>query len=192
MYLIVGLGNPGEKYEKTRHNTGWLVLDKFANQIPNFKFQISNKLQLECGKVILAGKEIFLVKPLTFMNKSGEAVRQLIENCKLGSKGAFALAKQIANLIIVHDDLDIPLGKYKIQFGKGPKEHNGVESVERVLGTKDFWRVRIGIENRDPEKRILGEEYVLQEFTKEQKKIIDQVIVAVVKEIKTRILKADD
>ena len=195
MKIIVGLGNPGEKYKETRHNTGWFVLDQLnkKQKTKNKKqiLKIKNKIQAETWKRGVQGEKILLVKSLTFMNNSGQIVKKLIENCKL----------KIENLIVIHDDLDIPLGKYKIQFGKGPREHRGVESVERALGTKDFWRVRIGIENRGEKlsnlemkklrgrlrKRISGEEYVLQEFSEEERKIIDQVILEVVDEIKQRL-----
>lgn len=99
------------------------------------------------------------------MNESGKYIKQKVSG----------LGFRISDLVVVHDDLDIPLGKFKIQLGVGPKVHNGVESVERELGTKDFWRVRIGVDNRDPEARIPGDEYVLQDFTKEEMKVLENV-----------------
>lgn len=149
MKLMVGLGNPGSEYKDTRHNVGFMVVDWLST-----KSEIRNS------------KQILLVKPDTFMNRSGEAVKKIMTNYKL----------QMPNLYIIHDDLDIPLGKYKIQLGKGPKDHRGVLSVEMALGSKEFWRVRIGVENRDPGNRISGEEYTLQEFTDEEKKIVDRVM----------------
>jgi PTH1 family peptidyl-tRNA hydrolase len=96
---------------------------------------------------------------------------------------------QISNLIIVHDDLDIPLGKFKIQFGKGPRLHNGVLSVEQALGTKEFWRIRIGIDGRKKEegrrKKEEGEEYVLEKFKPDEKKVLE----AVFPEIRDKLLK---
>ena len=204
MKLIIGLGNPGEKYENSRHNVGWLVLDQLVKEW-RMGFKLDKKTATLRTLKKTESTEIILAKPLTFMNKSGEAVRFLITNYKL----------LITDLYIIHDDLDIPLGKYKIQLGKGPRKHGGVESVEKTLGTKDFWRVRVGIENRKeklrnsvappdtgpylaplPEikklrekrtKRISGEEYVLAEFTQEEKQVIDGVILEVVEEIKKRL-----
>ena len=100
------------------------------------------------------------------MNDSGVAVKNLSTHYNL----------QHTNLYVVHDDLDLTLGSYKIQFGKGPKVHNGLLSIEEELGTSDFWRVRIGVDNRDPNNRIPGDEYVLQNFTKEEIEIRDKII----------------
>ncbi len=104
-----------------------------------------------------------------FMNESGGWVSRKISNLKF----------KISNLVIAHDDLDIPLGKFKIQFGKGPRLHNGVLSVEQALGTKEFWRVRIGVDSRKKEEgrrnKGEGEKYVLEQFTPEEKKILESV-----------------
>jgi PTH1 family peptidyl-tRNA hydrolase len=153
MKLIIGLGNPGEEYKNTRHNAGFLVADALQK----------NKLP---GGVIVRKSKVF-------MNESGTCVNELIHRYNTDS----------SDLYVVHDDLDIPLGSYKIQFGVGPKDHNGVNSVEIELGTKDFWRVRIGIENREPDDRIQGEDYVLQDFTTDEKKTLDGVIGKICKEI---------
>ena len=99
------------------------------------------------------------------MNKSGLAV----------SKFAKYYIQNTKYLYVAHDDLDIPLGEFKIQFAKGPKLHNGIESVEKALSTKDFWRIRIGVDNRDSDNRIPGEKYVLEDFTQEEKKILNTV-----------------
>ena len=146
MYAIVGLGNVGDKYKNSRHNVGFLFVDDL--------------------KQSLKSKNIIFLKPDTMMNSSGIAVKKLVVSKKL----------DLSNLYVVHDDLDMKLGEYKIQFGKGPKIHNGINSVERELGTADFWRVRIGVDNRDPEKRTRGEEYVLQDFSTHEKEIVEKVI----------------
>ena len=88
-------------------------------------------------------------------------------------------------LYVVHDDLDIPLGKFKIQFGHGPKDHNGIIDIEEKLGTKDFWRVRIGVDNRKPDDRTEGEDYVLQGFTEEERKTLGHVTKEVCKKLAT-------
>jgi PTH1 family peptidyl-tRNA hydrolase len=150
MKLIIGIGNPGKEYKKTRHNVGVMVVDGLQ------------KMKLP--------KDVVVKKSGVFMNESGSFV-----------KGALSKYPSIpvSNLYIVHDDLDIPLGAYKIQFGLGPKDHNGVNSIEAELGTKDFWRMRIGIENRGnptSHEATRGEEYVLQDFTKEERKMLDLTI----------------
>jgi len=144
MRIIVGLGNPGQKYKNNRHNVGHMFINYLIKElrITNYGFKT---FKTDC-----------------FMNQSGIFVKKLIRNSQC----------VIDNLIITHDDLDIPLGKFKIQKGTGPKLHNGLESIENELGTNDFWRIRIGVDNRPTDNRINGEAYVLQDFKDEEKKII--------------------
>lgn len=147
MKLLIGLGNPGEKYRNNRHNVGHFVVDELKN--------------LGTKKL----KNIIAVKTNTYMNESGEFVKKLVEQYGL----------DLSNLWVIHDDLDIPLGSYKIQFGKGPKDHKGLASIDEALGTSDYWHVRVGVDNRgmNKESRIKGEDYVLQNFTKEEREILD-------------------
>lgn len=167
MYLIVGLGNPGEEYQKTRHNAGFLFLQKMAGKD---NFSLDKKQEAET----LKKGEVFLVKPQTFMNESGRAVRKIMDFYKLG----------IENLVVVHDDLDIAFGEYKIQKEKGPKVHNGLKSIESYLGRNDFWRVRLGVDNRQPGVGYgTGADYVLSRFTSEEIKLLDKVIEEAVKEL---------
>jgi peptidyl-tRNA hydrolase, PTH1 family len=100
------------------------------------------------------------------MNESGKAVKKLVDFYKV----------EMDDLYVIHDDLDIKLGEYKIQKGVGPKVHGGVNSIERELGKEDFWRARVGVDNRDLENRIPGEEYVLQNFTREERNILMESI----------------
>ena len=148
MKVIIGLGNPGIKYLNNRHNVGHVVVDALLPMVN--------------------GQRLMVKKTNSFMNNSGEDVLKLINHYQLA----------ISNLYVIHDDLDIPLGAFKIQFGKGPKEHKGLVSTYEALGTRDFWHVRVGIENREKriENRIKGETYVLQDFTKEEKLILSSVI----------------
>jgi PTH1 family peptidyl-tRNA hydrolase len=172
MRLIVGLGNPGEKYVVTRHNAGFSFVDELARQ-KKLSWEDSRTGLLQyCWFTNSSGK-IELIKPQVFMNDSGKSVVRA--KSKHGVK--------TEDIYVVHDDLDIPLGSYKIQFGTGPKVHNGVNSVEAELGTKDFWRVRIGVDNRKPDDRTDGEEYVLQDFTEEERLTLDGVIEKICKEI---------
>ncbi len=155
MKLVIGLGNPGEQYLNTRHNVGHLFVDELQ------KHSFSNGFVLR--------------KTDTFMNESGKYVKEQIDKYKL----------DISNLYIVHDDLDILLGSYKIQFGRGPKDHNGISSVDSELGSKNYWHVRIGVDMRDPQNRVLGEEYVLQNFTAEEKKTLDNTLKEICKKLAT-------
>ena len=159
MKLIVGLGNPGDKYKNNRHNAGYMFTDYIAKWLNCY---IVKKTKSYLTMQPFNHTTILLAKPLTFMNLSGKAVKKLVTKYKVLKN----------DLLVVHDDLDIPLGKFKIQMGVGPKLHNGIESIENKLGRKDFWRIRIGVDNRTPKHRIDGESYVLQDFLAEEKKII--------------------
>lgn len=107
------------------------------------------------------------------MNESGGFVKKLTDTYHLSPN----------DIYIIHDDLDIKLGEYKIQFGKGPKDHNGILDIEDELGTKDFWRVRVGVDNRPLDGKPMGEEYVLQNFSDEERKILDLTIKKIVNEL---------
>lgn len=158
-WLIVGLGNPGDKYARTRHNSGFMVVDTLARQMAlNWKPSKFHADIAENGRNCL-------VKPQTFMNLSGIAVSEMARYYKIPSD----------QVIVVHDDLDIPLGSIKVGFGKGPKQHNGLLSIEQLLGTKDFWRIRVGIENRIPEERkvIPGQVYVLKPMVESEQQIME-------------------
>lgn len=157
MKIILGLGNPGVEYAGTRHNVGVVLVDQLASLSID---QSSYGWRREKNKMVFKTDKFVLIKTASvFMNESGS----LISNFQY----------PISSLYIAHDDLDIRLGEYKIQKGKGPKVHNGVESVEKALKTKDFWRIRIGIDNRTTP--IDGETYVLQKFSPEERKILDEV-----------------
>jgi len=155
MKLIIGLGNPGTKYQNNRHNVGHMFVDYLVNELtdsPHFA-------KASRGKRV---NGLFFAKTTTFMNLSGKSVQALMQKHKA----------RLEDLIIVHDDLDIPLGKFRIVKGYGPKLHNGIDSIEEKLGTKDFLRVRIGVDNRTPGNRTSGIEYVLQDFEEEEIKIV--------------------
>ncbi len=145
MKILVGLGNPGKKYKNNRHNVGQMFIDYLIKELKNSKIQ-----------------KLKLIKTTVFMNESGKEINKITMNHE--PRANF--------LYVVHDDLDIPLGKFKIVFGKGPQLHNGISSIEEELGTKDFWRIRIGVENRGVENRPTGEAYVLSDFTDEEQNIL--------------------
>jgi len=176
MVLIVGLGNPGEKYKNTRHNVGFRAVDEIAAnfQFPIFNFQ--SIFNAKISKGTFKDKDIILVKPQTFMNLSGKAVKKIIRNWKL----------EIRNLIVIHDDLDLPLGKIKIVKNRGTAGHKGVESIIKELGTKNFVRFRIGIK---PKPYTLTsktlDNFVLQKFNKDEEEILKEVIKKAVEAIET-------
>jgi PTH1 family peptidyl-tRNA hydrolase len=154
MKLIVGLGNPGEKYKQNRHSVGFMFVEYLAKDtlFKHDKYLLSEVCELD--------KEMVYVKPQTYMNKSGDAVAACVKRYSIGD---------VKNsLIVVHDDLDIPFGKFKIQM-QGPKQHNGLTDIQNKLRTMDFLRIRIGVDNRPIENRVNGEEYVLQNFSEEEK-----------------------
>ncbi|PIR02369.1 MAG: aminoacyl-tRNA hydrolase [Candidatus Nealsonbacteria bacterium CG_4_9_14_3_um_filter_35_11] len=177
MILIVGLGNPGKKYIKTRHNIGFRAVDEIATnfQFSIFNFQSIFNAQISKGKI--NGQNVILAKPQTFMNNSGIAVKRLVKNLKL----------KIKKLIVIHDDIDLPLGKIRIVKNRGAAGHKGVESIIKELRTKNFVRFRIGIkpnsklspsqffkENLGGQKTQNLEKLVLGKFNKEEKKIIKE------------------
>ncbi|HOV97565.1 MAG TPA: aminoacyl-tRNA hydrolase [bacterium] len=156
MKLIVGLGNPGKKYQKSRHNVGFILLDKFAAD-NNLKWRKSERFDSE----IIEYDDKLLVKPQTFMNNSGNAVSKLVNFYKVSPD----------KLIIIHDDVDLPLGGVKKQKGKNSAGHHGVEDIIEKLGTKDFWRIRVGI-GKPEDKNIPVDEWVLQDFGENELDII--------------------
>ena len=137
MRLIIGIGNPGEEYENTRHNVGFEIVDMIARK-DEAKFSFEKKFNAEVAKAKLNGKPVMLVKPHTFVNKSGEAVKK----AKL-----FYKAKN-GDIVVVHDDLDIEFGNLKMSLGKDSGGHRGVQSIIDHLKTNEFWRLRIGTANR--------------------------------------------
>ncbi|HEX9817549.1 MAG TPA: aminoacyl-tRNA hydrolase [Patescibacteria group bacterium] len=168
MKAIIGLGNPESEHQATRHNVGFQVVDALADQLG---LTLTNNLKLlaQIGK----NKSWLLAKPQTYMNQSGRAVQAILQFYKLSPK----------DLIVVHDDLDIPFGFYKIQQGTGPKNHNGLLSIYEQLGTKDFTHVRLGIEGRGVAKVMSGKNYVLTPFTDEEAYRLETVIGQVVKDL---------
>jgi len=168
MFLIVGLGNPGDKYINTRHNIGFLVIDQLKKKLsfPDFVFDKKS------NSLLSKKDDIILTKPNTHMNLSGLAARALSKYYKMESK----------NQIIVHDDIDLHLGKIRVSKDRGSAGHKGVESIIKELKTKNFIRIRIGIQPKvgKPKKT---EEFVLKKFNKEEKGIVTEVIENAIEEI---------
>jgi len=179
MIVIVGLGNPGREYVATRHNAGFILVEEIAKKEKQ-AFKIEKKFKAETCALQISGNKLLLVKPQTFMNSSGEAVKKIIQFNNL-------TIKQFSNLYVIHDDLDILLGEYKIQFGRSSAGHHGVESIIKELGTQEFWRVRIGTMTEEFNGlKVQGfkpESYVLQKFPKREKMIIDEVNKKIAKDL---------
>lgn len=133
MFYLVGLGNPGDQYQNTRHNVGWQFVESLIEQAGLPGLVNSSKYAGRVSEGVLAGEEVTCLLPDTYMNKSGSAVAKLVPKDK------------IANLVVVYDDVALPVGEVKISAGKGSGGHNGVQSIIDVMGSKDFVRVRVGI-----------------------------------------------
>lgn len=171
MFIVTGLGNPGKQFENTPHNAGYM----FVAQLMEFLMQErslevgdwSDEKRMFLSSICRIKKDGELIgilqKPLTYMNTSGNAVKQLLNKFPCDE------------YVLVHDDLDMPLGRYKIQFGKSPKSHKGVLSVESALKDKAFLRVRVGVDNRRS-RIISGDEYVLMPYTDKEQALLKKCI----------------
>ena len=161
MWLIAGLGNPGSRYEKTRHNAGFLVLEELVERL---QLEFKEKEDFKISKGSLGDEKIILLEPLTFMNRSGVAVRKIMQKSNVSPE----------RLIVIHDDLDLECGSLKIRKKGSSGGHKGIESIIQNIGTREFIRVKIGI-GRDP--FVPTEKYVLSRFRKEEMSVIKEAIV---------------
>ncbi len=161
--LIVGLGNPGREYEATRHNAGFWWLDELA-RIHNANFKVDGKFHGLVARANLHGCEVHLLKPQTFMNVSGRAVGAVAQFYKI----------EPAQILVVHDELDLPPGSAKLKLGGGHGGHNGLKDIIAHLGTKDFWRLRVGIGH--PGERDEVVKYVLNAPRKEEQVLIEEAM----------------
>ena len=170
-YTIVGLGNPGEEYENTRHNVGRIVVDEFADKNDFEKLISDKKVKGLCIDGKIGKSKVLLLEPETFMNKSGDSVRYVIKN-----------KKDALGMILIHDDLDLPFGKFKISFNKSSGGHRGVESVIKAVKTTEFTRIRVGISKATPsgklkkpttEKDVIA--LILGKFSKSEFEIMKKV-----------------
>lgn len=162
MYLIVGLGNPGNRYQQTRHNIGFMVLEAIAARWAVDIKQKSFEALWNRGKV--AGANVLLAMPQTYMNLSGNAVRSLQAYFKVDT----------GNVIVIHDDLDLPFGAMRLKAGGGDAGHKGLKSIVTCLGSADFTRVRMGIGK--PADRTPVEDYVLQKFNPDESARLREII----------------
>ncbi|MBI2019691.1 aminoacyl-tRNA hydrolase [Candidatus Daviesbacteria bacterium] len=161
MKLIVGLGNPGKEYTKTRHNLGFRVVDELGKKVEDGRWKMEKKFKSQILRSA-QNDNLILVKPQTYMNNSGSAIKALAAYYKLPT----------ADLIVIHDDLDLPLGKIQIRQGGAAAGHHGVESVIKAMGTDQFIRIRLGIGPSAGE----SDRFVLEPFTKdEENKVRDMI-----------------
>ena len=164
MKIAIGLGNPGEQYQETRHNAGFIVLAAYARRFsPDSKWSDSSKFFAHLNETPHA----LLAQPQTFMNDSGKTAQALTHFYKL---------TDFNDLFVIHDDLDLELGSYKIQKGTGPKIHNGLLSIYQHLGTKDFWHVRVGVDSRQGDRSMPGQAYVLQKISGDENIVFAQML----------------
>jgi len=161
--LIVGLGNPGPEYEQTRHNAGFWLVDQLAG-VPLARETRFNAL---AAKTRIAGQDVWLLEPLTYMNRSGQSVGALARFYKIAAD----------EILVVHDELDLPPGAAKIKKGGSSGGHNGLKDITAALGTQDYWRLRIGIghpRNANLQQQVV--DYVLHRPRKEEQELIDEAI----------------
>ncbi|HLC90001.1 MAG TPA: aminoacyl-tRNA hydrolase [Patescibacteria group bacterium] len=180
MKLLVGLGNPGKKYEQTWHNLGFMTLDQLATSRPEefLKFKKNLRLKADVCEGTNPQEKLILVKPQTFMNKSGEAIKDLVNFYKIKPE----------NLWVFHDDIDLPLGKIRISHDASAGGHKGVQSIIEQIGSQDFVRFRLGIQKNTP-NNLPTETYVLQKIDKEAKVIIDEMIQKVISAIEVALIQ---
>jgi PTH1 family peptidyl-tRNA hydrolase len=161
MKLIVGLGNPGPEYERTRHNVGWMVVDAFARK---FRIDVTrHEKNALTGTGRVAGGSVMIAKPLTYMNLSGDAVKLLVN----------AYLESTDDMIVVYDDIDLPLGRLRIRPSGSSGTHNGMRSLVQILGTERFPRLRVGIGAADGGRL---RDYVLDAFAADEQPLIDRAI----------------
>jgi len=161
-FLVVGLGNPGDKYTNNRHNLGFMVIDRLAKK----KGLRLNKKKFKSiyGNTVHNDDKIHFIKPLTYMNKSGEAVKEIKNFYKI----------PVENIIVIHDEMDLQPGKIKIKSGGGSAGHNGLRSITGDLGTGDFIRVRIGVGKPLDKSGRTG--FLLSDFSKNEEETVDESI----------------
>ncbi len=161
MKLVVGLGNPGNEYAKTRHNIGFQLLDYIANK-NNIEFKSDKKFNAECATYIVNGEKVHLIKPLSYMNLSGTVVSKYTNFYNI----------EPSDILVIQDDLDMDFGKIRILYDSTSGGHNGIKNIIECLGTKEFSRLKIGIsKTREYETK----DYVLGKFSKEESEMLTNI-----------------
>lgn len=174
MKLIVGLGNPGTQYSLTRHNAGFLAIDHFRKDLGGISCQ--SAFQAQICELHFGSTKVFFVKPQTFMNLSGQAVKEICDFYKVDAA---------RDVLIIHDDVDLPLGEIRTTSSASAAGHNGVQNIIDSLGSQAFHRLRLGIETRTDKKNLPTEAFVLQRFSdEEQQQLQERIFPLVDHEIK--------
>lgn len=162
MKLIIGLGNPGKEYEMTRHNIGWMALDRLAKE---WNIDVTkSKYRALYGEGTVKGEKVVLLKPMTYMNLSGESLSQAMQWYK----------PDLKDIVVLYDDMDIPLGKLRLRTKGSPGGHNGIKSLVQHLGTQEFNRVRMGIGRPHPGSDVI--KHVLTNFRKEEVEEVENAV----------------
>lgn len=161
MYIIAGLGNPGKKYEGTRHNIGWQVVDELADK-HGIRI-IESRFKGLVGKGVIGGEKVLLLKPLTYMNLSGESIGEAVRFYKID---------ETARLIVISDDISLDVGQLRLRKKGSAGGHNGLKNIIAHLGSEEFMRIRIGVGDKPAGSDLV--DYVLGSFGREEKKILDE------------------
>ncbi len=160
MYLIAGLGNPTREYDKTRHNAGFSVIDVLADK---YGIDVSDrKHKALCGKGVIEGEKVLLLKPQTFMNLSGESIREAVDYYKIDPE----------DLIVIYDDISLDPGQLRIRLKGSAGGHNGIKNIIAHLGTQEFPRIKVGVGAKPPKMDLA--DYVLGRFSAEEQKVMDE------------------
>ncbi|RFA31300.1 aminoacyl-tRNA hydrolase [Alkalilimnicola ehrlichii] len=158
--LIVGLGNPGDRYTQTRHNAGFWFVEELARRYGG-SFRSEAKFQGETARIVVGGQDCHLLKPMTFMNRSGASVAALARFYRIPPE----------QILIAHDEIDLPPGQVKMKLSGGHGGHNGLRDIIQVLGSRDFWRLRIGVGHPGQKEQVVG--YVLGRASAAEQPLID-------------------
>ena len=171
MFLIAGLGNPGKQYALTRHNAGFIAADLLANYY-DLSWQHKQKFNADLSSGIISEKKLILCKPMAYMNLSGDSVASIANYYKIPP----------ANIIIFHDDIELACARIKYKFGGSSAGHNGLKSIDQILGTRDYHRIRIGVgKPKNPNLDVVN--YVLDNFSSQELELIKQQISKIIKNI---------
>ena len=179
MRIVIGLGNPGKEYERTRHNAGFLALDFWCQKMGWSEFKEEKKFSALLTEGKIGREKIILAKPTTYMNDSGVAARALMNFYKLKPE----------QIVVIQDDKDIAIGKTKVQTARGDAGHNGIKSLVAHLGTNNFTRVRVGIAPTEPKEIGVTSHFVLHDFSKEEMKTLQEVFTNIAQDLE-KIIKS--
>lgn len=190
--FVFGLGNPGQKYQHTRHNVGFILIEELVRKCSGNDFTVNAREYPKLHAKLYRICDTFFAESTTYMNESGRAVQSVIEYFDKDLSAALRTGEMAGtaehpSIILIYDDLDIQLGQYKIQFGKGPKVHNGLNSVRQYLGTDAFLHVRVGVDGRNGKRTQSGSEYVLTPFFGPEQQVLAQTLSAVSEELHRRL-----